>query len=337
MSKKIVTLGEIMMRLCTQMHERFVQSDTLDINFGGGEANVALALTNYGLNGVFVSKVPDTAIGQAAINHLRRYGVDTQFIARGGNRLGLYFVEPGASVRASQVIYDRTGSSISEAESNEFDLDKIFEGADWFHITGITPALSASAATLAESALKAAKAKGITVSIDVNFRNKLWSIDKAQKTMEHLCQYADVCIGPDASFGFTGEDADLDDGEFDADRYKKVFEKLKNKFGFKYIASTIRNNHSASKNSLSALVYDGTEFYQTKQYEVHIVDRIGSGDAFASGFIYGLLTGMKMSECAEFSIASAALKHTIPGDTNHATISEIKALMNGDKSGRLKR
>ena len=326
-----------MMRLSTQRHERFVQSDKLDINFGGGEANVALALSNYGLNGIFVSKVPETAIGQSAINHLRRYGVDTQFIARGGNRLGLYFVEPGASVRASQVIYDRGGSSISEADVSEYDFDKIFEGADWFHITGITPALSDKAATLAQAALKAAKAKGITISIDVNFRSKLWSIDKARKTMEQLCQYADVCIGPDASFGFTGEDSGLADAEFDADRYKKVFEKLKAKYGFKYIASTIRNNHSASENGLSAFVYDGKEFYQTKQYEVHIIDRIGSGDAFASGFIYGLITGMKMSESAEFGIASAALKHTIPGDSNHATISEIRALMNGEKSGKLKR
>ena len=337
MSKKVVTLGEIMMRLSTQRQERFVQSDTFDINFGGGEANVALALTNYGLNGVFVSKVPDTAIGQAAINHLRRYGVDTQFIARGGSRLGLYFVEPGASLRASQVIYDRAGSSISEADVSEFNFDKIFEGADWFHITGITPALSDKAAALAEAALKAAKDKGIPISIDVNFRSKLWPIDKAQKTMEHLCQYADVCIGPDASFGFTGEDAEPADAEFNADRYQKVFEKLKAKFGFKYIASTIRNNHSASDNGLSAFVFDGNEFYQTKQYDVHIVDRIGSGDAFASGFIYGLLAGMKLSECAEFGIASSALKHTIPGDTNHGTFSEIKALMNGDKSGKLKR
>jgi 2-dehydro-3-deoxygluconokinase len=337
MAKKIVTLGEIMMRLSTQRFERFVQSDKLDVNYGGGEANVAIALANYGMNTVFVTKVPDNALGQAAINHVRRYGVDTQFITRGGNRLGLYFLESGASVRAPQVIYDRAGSSISEAEIGDFDFDQIFDGADWFHISGITPALSDKAAALAEVALKAAKAKGITISIDINFRSKLWSKEKAREVMTRLCHYADVCIGPDACLGFTDEDADLLPGHFDLERYEGVFGKLQKEFGFKYIASTLRYSHSASDNALSAFVYDGNEFFLIRKYEVRIVDRVGSGDSFASGFIYGLLTGMGLAESAEFGVAAAALKHTIPGDANHATINEVKALMNGDSSGLLKR
>lgn len=337
MTKRVVSLGEIMMRLSPPGYERFVQADTLDMHFGGGEANVVLALSNYGMKGVFVSKVPDTAIGQAAINHLRRYGVDTQFIMRGGARLGIYFKENGTSVRAPQVIYDRAGSSISEAEIIDFDFDKIFEGADWFHISGITPSLSEKAAALAEATLKVAKAKGIRISIDINFRKKLWSIERAREVMTKLCHHADVCIGPDACLGFTDEDADLLECDFDLERYKVVFEKMKKEFGFKYIASTLRDSHSASDNSLRALVYDGQEFYLTKKYDVRIVDRVGSGDSFASGFIYGLLTGMPMAESAEFGIAAAALKHTIPGDVNHASLDEVKALMNGDGRGLLKR
>lgn len=341
MSQKVVTLGEIMMRLSTPGHERFVQSDSFDVTYGGGEANVAVALSNYGLQGVFVTKVPDNALGQAAINHIRRYGVDTQFIARGGKRLGIYFLETGASMRASQVIYDRAGASISQVDVSEFDLDKILEGASWFHTTGITPALSDQAAALTEAALKAAKAKGITTSIDLNYRKKLWSKEKAREVMTRLCQYVDVCIGneedADTTLGFKAEGTDVTKGELNLDGYKSVFKQMKDKFGFKYIASTLRESHSASDNGWSALVYDGNEFYHTKQYEVRIVDRVGSGDSFASGFIYGLVSGMPMPEAAEFGVAASALKHTIPGDLNHATLSEVKDLMKGDGSGRVQR
>jgi 2-dehydro-3-deoxygluconokinase len=341
MPKKVVTLGEIMMRLSTPNFQRFVQSDTFDITYGGGEANVAVALTNYGLDGVFVTKVPDNALGQAAINHIRRFGVDTQFIARGGKRLGIYFLETGASMRASQVIYDRAGASVAEMEINEFDFDKILEGASWFHTTGITPALSDKAAALTEAALKAAKAKGITTSIDLNYRKKLWSKEKARDVMTRLCQYVDVCIGneedADTTLGFTSKGTDVTKGELNLDGYKDVFQQMKAKFGFKYIASTLRESHSASDNGWSALVYDGTEFYHTKQYEVRIVDRVGSGDSFASGFIYGLVSGMPMPEAAEFGVAASAIKHTIPGDLNHATLTEVKELMKGDGSGRVQR
>ncbi|TMI68515.1 MAG: sugar kinase [Bacteroidetes bacterium] len=341
MSKKVVTLGEIMLRLSTPDFKRFVQSDSFDVTYGGGEANVAAALCNYGLKGTFVTKVPNNAIGQSAINHLRRYGVDTQYIARGGDRLGIYFLETGASMRASQVIYDRAGASIADVNVSEFDFDKILDGADWFHTTGITPALSDKAAALAEAALKAAKAKGITTSIDLNYRKKLWTKEKAREVMTKLCQYVDVCIGneedADTTLGFKAKDTDVTKGELNLEGFKDVFRQMKDKFGFKYIASSLRESHSASDNGWSALLYDGTEFYHTRKYEVRIVDRVGSGDSFASGLIYGLVTGMPMKDAAEFGVAASALKHTIPGDLNHATLSEVKDLMKGDASGRVQR
>lgn len=341
MSKKIVTLGEIMLRLSTPGFERFVQADSFDVTYGGGEANVSAALCNYGLQGVFVSKVPDNPIGQSAVNHLRRYGVDTQFVARGGSRLGIYFLETGASARASQVVYDRAGASISEAEISDFDFEKIFDGADWFHTTGITPALSDKAAALAEAALKAAKAKGVTTSIDLNYRKKLWSKENAREVMSKLCRYVDVCIGneedAETTLGFKSKGTDVTKGELNLEGYKDVFQQMKEKFGFKYIASTLRESHSASDNGWSALVFNGNEFYHTKEYEVRIVDRVGSGDSFASGFIYGLVTGMSMKDAAEFGVAASALKHTIPGDLNHATLNEVTTLMKGDASGRVVR
>ncbi|MFO7824931.1 MAG: sugar kinase [Cyclobacterium sp.] len=341
MSKKVVTLGEVMLRLSTPDFKRFVQTDTFDITYGGGEANVAGALCNYGLEGTFVTKVPDNPIGQSAINHLRRYGVDTQFIAKGGKRLGIYFLETGASMRASQVVYDRADASIAEAEIADFDFDKIFDGAVWFHTTGITPALSDKAAALTEAALKAAKAKGVTTSIDLNYRKKLWSKEKAKEVMTRLCQYVDVCIGneedAETTLGFKSNETDVTKGELNLEGYKDVFKQMKEKFGFKYIASTLRESYSASDNGWSALVYDGNEFYHSKKYDVRIVDRVGGGDSFASGFIYGLVEKMAMKDACEFAVAASALKHTIPGDMNHATLAEVKVLMGGDASGRVQR
>jgi len=341
MSKKVVTLGEIMLRLSTPGFKRFVQSDSLDVTYGGGEANVAASLCNYGLNGTFVSKVPENAIGQSAINHLRRYGVDTQFIAKGGDRLGIYFLETGASMRASQVIYDRDHTSISEAEISDFDFDKIFEGADWFHTTGITPALSDKAAALTEAALKAAQERGITTSIDLNYRKKLWSKEKAQEVMTRLCKYVDVCIGNEEdahdSLGFVSKGTDVTKGELNLDGFKDVCKQMKDKFNFKFIASSLRESHSASDNGWSALVYDGNEFHHTKEYNVRIVDRVGSGDSFAAGFIYGLVTGKPLKDAAEFGVAASALKHTIPGDLNHATLADVNNLVKGDGSGRVQR
>lgn len=341
MAKKVVTLGEIMLRLSTPDFKRFIQADSLEVTYGGGEANVAAALCNYGLNGTFVTKVPDNPIGQSAINHLRRFGVDTRFIVRGGDRLGIYFLETGASMRASQVIYDRSGASIAEAKTSEFDFDEILKDAVWFHTTGITPALSDEAAALTEAALKAAKAKGITTSIDLNYRKKLWTKEKARAVMTNLCQYVDICIGneedADTTLGFKAAHTDVTKGELDLDGFKEVFKQMKDKFGFKFIASSLRESHSASDNGWSALVYDGTEFYHTKSYQIRIIDRVGSGDSFASGLIYGLVTGMSMKDAAEFGVAASALKHTIPGDMNHATLKEVQELMKGDGSGRVQR
>ncbi len=341
MAKKVVTLGEIMLRLSTPDYKRFVQADSFDVTYGGGEANVAVALCNYGLQGVFVSIVPENAIGQSAINHLRRFGVDTQFMVRGGKRLGIYFLETGASMRPSQVIYDRADAAIVEADVIDFDFDKIFENTSWFHTTGITPALGDKATVLTEAALKAARAKGITTSIDLNYRKKLWSREKAKEVMTRLCRYVDVCIGneedAETTLGFKGKGTDVTKGQLNLDSYKDVFQQMKEKFGFKYIASTLRESYSASDNGWSALVYDGNEFYHTKKYEVRIIDRVGSGDSFASGFIYGLVSGMEMKDAAEFGVAASALKHTIPGDINHATLNDVKNLAKGDASGRVQR
>ena len=329
-------MGEIMMRLSPPDFQRFEQSSRFDVTYGGGEANVAAALCNFGLEGIFISKVPDSSIGQAAINHLRRYGVDTRFIARGGKRLGIYFLETGHSMRASKVIYDRAGASITDADIEEFDFDLIFEDAAWFHTSGITPALSEKAAALTEAALKAAKSKGIITSMDLNYRKKLWDPGKTSEVLSGLCRYVDVCLGADTSLGQTSKETDTT-GRLTLEGYVDVFRQMKEKFGFKYIASTLRECHSASDNGWSALVYDGREFHHTRHYDIKIVDRVGSGDSFASGFIYGIVSGMRMSEAAEFGVAASALKHTIPGDFNHVTVQEVMELIDGDSSGQVQR
>ncbi len=341
MKQKVVTFGEIMTRYTAPDYKRFEQCDNLDFTFGGGEANVAVAVTNYGLQGEFVTKLPDNAWGQAAINSLRRYGVKTDNIVRGGDRIGTYYVEMGAAMRPSQVLYDRAHSAIAEASVDDFDFDAILDGATWFHTTGITPALSDNCAELTLRALKAAKAKGITTSIDLNFRKKLWTPEKAQSIMPGLCEYVDVCIGneedAEKTLGFKAEATDVTKGELNVEGYKDVFKKMKDKFGFKYIATTLRESFSAFDNGWSAAVYDGKDFYHTRKYNIHIVDRVGGGDSFASGFIYGLIAGKSMSDAAEFAAAASALKHTIPGDFNHVSVSEVENLLKGDGSGRVQR
>lgn len=341
MKQKVVTFGEIMTRYTAPDYKRFEQCDNLDFTFGGGEANVAVAVTNYGLQGEFVTKLPDNAWGQAAINSLRRYGVKTDNIVRGGDRIGTYYVEMGAAMRPSQVLYDRAHSAIAEASVDDFDFDAILDGATWFHTTGITPALSDNCAELTLRALKAAKAKGITTSIDLNFRKKLWTPEKAQSIMPGLCEYVDVCIGneedAEKTLGFKAEATDVTKGELNVEGYKEVFKKMKDKFGFKYIATTLRESFSAFDNGWSAAVYDGKDFYHTRKYNIHIVDRVGGGDSFASGFIYGLIAGKSMSDAAEFAAAASALKHTIPGDFNHVSVSEVENLLKGDGSGRVQR
>jgi len=339
--KKVVTMGEIMLRLSTPRFERFVQAESFDVVYGGGEANVAVSLANYGLDAYFVTKLPKNDIGQAAINHLRRFGVNTDYIIRGGDRIGIYYLESGASMRPSKVIYDRANSSIAEADISDFDFDEIFKGADWFHISGITPALGDKAAILTEEALKAAKRHNITVSVDLNYRKKLWTPKEAQKVMTNLMQYVDICIGNEEdaqlTLGFELGETDVTTGKLKLENYKEIFKKMIDKFGFKYVASSLRESYSASDNGWSACVYDGEEFYHSRKYDIRIVDRVGGGDSFASGFIYGLLNDMDYKDSLEFGVAAAALKHTIHGDFNMVTVDEVENLLKGDVSGRVQR
>ncbi|HLR36144.1 MAG TPA: sugar kinase [Tissierellales bacterium] len=339
--KKVVTLGEIMLRLSTPNHERFVQAESFDVNYGGGEANVAVSLANYGLDSYFVSKLPENLIGQAATNHLRRFGVNTKYVVRGGNRVGIYYLESGASMRPSKVIYDRANSSISEASTTDFNFDEIFADAEWFHFSGITPALSDEAAVLTEEALKTAKKHGVTVSVDLNYRKNLWSPEKAQKVMTNLMQYVDVCIGneedAELTLGFKPGNTDVTTGELELEGYKNIFKQMMDKFNFKYVISSLRESYSASDNGWSACAYDGKEFYHSKKYDVRIVDRVGGGDSFASGFIYGIISGKNFKEALEFGVAASALKHTIPGDFNMVSIDEVENLLQGDASGRVQR
>lgn len=340
---KVVTMGEIMLRLSTPGFEKFIQADEFDVCYGGGEANVAVSLANYGHDAEFVTKVPANPIGECAVAALRKMNVETKHIARGGERLGIYFLETGASMRASNVVYDRAHSSISTAKPEDFDFDAIFEGADWFHFTGITPAVSDEAAVLTEVALKAAKAKGITVSCDLNFRKKLWSSEKAQRIMTNLMQYVDVCIGNEEDaekvLGFKPGNTDVTSGELELAGYQDIFEQMVEKFNFKYVVSSLRESYSASDNGWSACIYDrdNKEFYHSKKYNVRIVDRVGGGDSFAGGVICGLLDGKDFKAALEFGVAASALKHTIPGDMNLVSRADVEALVGGDGSGRVQR
>ena len=339
---KVVTFGEIMLRLTpSEPNSRFVQADKYDVIFGGGEANVAVSVANYGDEGVFVTKVPAHEIGQAAVNALRRYGVNTQYIARGGNRLGIYYAENGASMRPSKVIYDRAGSSIAEADPQDFDWDAIMDGAGWFHWSGITPAISDKAAELTKLACQAAKRHNVTVSCDLNFRKKLWTEAKAQSVMTPLMEYVDVCIGNEEDaekcLGFKPE-ADVESGNTDASGYHTIFKQMAEKFGFKIVVSTLRESRSASDNGWKALIYDGTEFYESKHYEISpIVDRVGGGDSFSGGLIHGLTKWNDPKKALEFAVAASALKHTIPGDFNLVSEDEALTLANGNANGRVQR
>ncbi len=339
---KIVTFGEIMLRLSPAgLNNRFVQADQFDVVYGGGEANVAVSCANYGHEAYFVTKLPAHEIGQSALNALRRYGVHTDFIARGGKRLGIYYLESGSAMRPSKVIYDRAGSSIAEASVEDFDFDAIMEGADWFHWSGITPAISDKAAELTRLACEAAKRHGATVSVDLNFRKKLWTKEKAQSIMRPLMQYVDVCIGNEEDaelcLGFK-PDADVEGGKTDAEGYKAIFEQMKKEFGFKYVISTLRESLSASHNGWKAMIYNGEEFYVSKRYDIlPIVDRVGGGDSFSGGVIHGLLTKPTQGEALEFAVAASALKHTINGDFNLVSVEEVEALAGGDGSGRVQR
>ena len=339
---RIITFGEIMMRLNPPGYQRFLQTSVFEATYAGAEASVAVSLANYGNDAAFVSKVPEHEIGQNAVNALRRYGVDTSLMLRGGPRLGVYYCEKGASQRGSKVIYDRANSSVALAKREEFDWDKIFLNADWLHFTGITPALGGEMPEVCLDACGAAKEKGITVSCDLNYRGKLWSREKAGEVMATLMPYVDVCIANEEDakdvFGIAAENTDINTGKLDRDGYISVAKQLTERFGFKAVAITLRGSISASDNNWSGMLYTGGEATFARNYLIHLVDRVGGGDSFGGGLIHAML---KWPEDArqqiEFAVAASCLKQATEYDFNLASEKEVLALAGGDASGRVQR
>ncbi len=338
---KVITFGEIMLRLNPEGYLRFVQADKYEATFGGGEANVAVSLANYGMDASFVTKLPSHEIGQCAINELRRYGVDTSKIVRGGPRVGIYYAEKGASQRPSKVIYDRAGSSIALAQPSDFNWDEIFEGADWFHFTGITPALGENLPEICLEACKAAHERGITVSCDLNYRKKLWTREQARECMSKLVPYVDVCISNEEDakdvFGIEAENTDIDSGKLNHEGYISVARQLSERFGCKYVAITLRSSISANDNDWAGMLYTDGKAHFSKQYHMHIVDRVGGGDSFGGGLIYSLLSGYDPQKAIDFAVAASCLKHTIEHDFNLCSVAEVESLAGGNASGRVQR
>lgn len=339
---KIVTLGEIMMRLQPVGYKRFMQADSFEIVFGGGEANVAVSLAQFGEDVAYVTKLPKNALGDKCVKELRSWGVDTSYIVRGGDRIGIYFCEKGCSQRGSNVIYDRAGSSIATVGRKDFDIDKILEGVEWLHWTGITPAISDNMAEVTEDFLKAAKKKNITVSCDLNYRKKLWTKEKANKVMSKLVKYVDVLISNEEDskdvFGIEAQNTDINAGVLSVEGYESIGKQLMQKFkNVKYVAFTLRESISASKNGWSAILMDGKEVYKSKKYMIDIVDRVGGGDSFGAGLIYGLHNNLGGQATIEFAVAASCLKHTVEGDFNIVSVDEVNKLAGGDGSGRVQR
>lgn len=338
---KVITFGEIMLRLSPHGYERFVQAQSMSSLYGGGEANVSVSCANYGIETSFVSKVPTHEIATAALQSLRALGVDTTYVIRGGDRLGIYYLERGASQRPSKVIYDRAGSAFALSQEHEYDWDTIFRGATWFHITGITPALSSDMAKITLAACKKAKALGITVSCDLNYRNKLWSKSKAQEVMSQICEYVDVCIANEEDaydvFGIRPEASDVTSGQLHHDSYISVAKQLHTRFQFKAIAITLRSSISASENMWAAMLYTQNHVYFSKQYRMNIVDRVGGGDSFGGALIYSMTQNYDPQSAIDFATAASCLKHSIDGDFNLVSIDEVKKLASGDGSGRVQR
>ncbi len=343
MGKQVVTFGEIMMRLNPPGYLRFVQADTFEATYAGGEANVAVSLANYGVDAAFVSKIPAHEIGQCAVNALRRYGVDVSKIVRGGDRLGIYFCEKGASQRASKVIYDRACSAIALASPEEFDWEAIFQDARWFHFTGITPALGGDLPGICLAACKAAKERGIPISCDLNFRKKLWTSEQAGKTMGTLMPYVDVCIANEEDakdvFGIAAKGSDVESGKLDREGYVQVARELSRRFGCKKVAITLRGSISATENDWAGMLYDAgaDDAHFSTTYHIHIVDRVGGGDSFGSGLIYALLGGYDDQKAIDFAVAASCLKHSVEHDFNLVSVAEVSALAAGNASGRVQR
>lgn len=338
---KIVCFGELMLRLNPEGYLRFEQADKFMATFGGGEANVAVSLANFGMDASFCSKLPTHAIGNMAVRALRAEGVATADIVRGGERVGIYYIEKGASQRPSKVIYDRKYSAIGMASREDFDWDKILTDTVWFHFTGITPALGDNVAEICLEAVKACRAKGIKISCDLNFRKNLWTSEKAGKVMGELMQYVDVCIAneedADKVFGIKPDHNDVDSGKLNREGYIDVAKKLSERFGCEKVAITLRESISANDNNWAAMLYDGEKAYFSKKYAVHIVDRVGGGDSFGAGLIYSLLSGYDMQDTIEFAVAASCLKHSIEYDFNRVSVDEVKALVKGGGSGRVQR
>ena len=338
---KVVCFGEIMMRLNPEGYKRFVQASAFEASYAGGEANVAVSLANYGIPASYVTKVPAHEIGQCAVNELRRFGVDTESIVRGGPRLGIYFCEKGASQRGSKVIYDRAGSSIALAKREDFDWGKILEGADWFHFTGITPALGGELPEICLDALKMARARGIRVSCDLNYRKKLWSRERAGEVMAQLMPYVDVIIAneEDAAdvFGIRAEGTDVNAGVINREGYISVARQLSERFGAKRVAITLRGSISASENDWAGMLYENGQAYFSRQYRIHIVDRVGGGDSFGGGLIYASLKDLDPQASIEFAVAASCLKQSIELDFTHVSVEEVLALAGGNASGRVQR
>lgn len=338
---KVITFGEIMLRLAPNGYYRFFQNDQMQATFGGGESNVAVSLANFGLDAAFVTRLPSHAIGQAAVNSLRALGVDTSHILRGGDRVGIYFLEKGASQRGSLCIYDRAHSAFQEARREDFDWNTILEDADWFHFTGITPALGPNLTDICLDACRTAKSKGIKISCDLNYRGKLWTRAEAREAMTKLCEYVDVCISNEEDakdvFGIEAENTDIYGGRLNYEAYRSVAEQLADKFGFEKVAITLRTSFSASHNDWAGMLYDGKSYCFSKSYHLHIVDRVGGGDSFGGGLIYALLTGKSTQDAIEFAVAASALKHSVEGDYNRVSVSEVEKLAGGDASGRVQR
>lgn len=340
---KVVTFGELMLRLQPYDYLRFIQTDSFEATFGGGEANVAVSLANYGVDVDFVTKLPAHAIGQMAVNSLRKYGVGTDKITRGGDRVGIYFLEKGASQRGSVCIYDRAHSAIQESTPADFNWAEIFKGVDWFHFTGITPALGEGCVDLCIEACKAAKKAGAKISCDLNYRQKLWTRDQARAAMTKICEYVDVCISNEEDakdvFGIEAENTDINGGKLNKEGYKSVAKQLADKFHFEKVAITLRESISAFDNDWSGMLYDvaSNQYCFSKLYHLHIIDRVGGGDSFGGGLIYSLLSGKNTQDAIEFAVAASALKHSIEGDYNMVSVSEVEKLAGGNGSGRVQR
>lgn len=341
MAGKVVTFGEIMLRLAPYNYERIIQANQFQATYGGGEANVAASLAQFGHDVYFVSRLPENALGDAACKTLSGFGVHVNHVVRGGSRMGIYFLEHGASIRPSRVIYDRACSAISDIQTEMVDWEKIFHGKDWFHITGITPAISKTAAQVSLEAIKVAQKAGLTVSCDLNYRKKLWTREQARETMTELVKYVDVIISNEEDaydvFGITAGNSDVTTGRLIVEKYQSVAKQLVDLSGAQKVAITLRESLSASDNNWSAMLYDGSDFFLSRKYPIHLIDRVGGGDSFCAGLIHGIINRWDTQKVLEFAVAASALKQTIPGDMNLIAEIEVLAVMDGDVSGRVQR